>query len=84
MDLPDLSHLAEPGSRVEVRVTPRASRNFVVLRDDRIAIGVTVVAEGGKANAATRELLAKAMGVPKSRLTLIRGAKARDKVFEVT
>jgi uncharacterized protein YggU (UPF0235/DUF167 family) len=84
MSLPDLSHLAIPGATVTVRVTPKASANGIVLRDGQIRVNVTVVPEGGKANAAVQKLLAKAMGVPKSRLELIRGATARDKVFSVS
>ena len=68
MSLPDLSHLATPGATVTVRVTPKASANGIVLRDGQIRVNVTVVPEGGKANAAVQKLLAKAMGVPKSRL----------------
>ena len=84
MSLPDLSHLATPGATVTVRVTPKASANGIVLRDGQIRMNVTVVPEGGKANSAVQKLLAKAMGVPKSRLELIRGATARDKVFSVS
>lgn len=84
MSLPDLSHLAIPGATVTVRVTPKASANGIVLRDGQIRVNVTVVPEGGKANAAVQKLLAKAMGVPKSRLELIRGVTARDKVFSVS
>uniref|UniRef100_UPI003B52858E DUF167 domain-containing protein n=1 Tax=Roseovarius indicus TaxID=540747 RepID=UPI003B52858E len=84
MSLPDLSHLATPGATVTVRVTPKASANGIVLRDGQIRVNVTVVPEGGNANAAVQKLLAKAMGVPKSRLELIRGATARDKVFSVS
>lgn len=80
----DLSHLALPGAEIAVRVTPKASRNAVVAGEDGvIRIYVTVVPEGGKANAAVVKLLAGALGVPKSRLDLIRGAAARDKVFRI-
>jgi len=37
--------------------------------------------EDGKATAAVVKLLSKATGVPKSRLTLLRGAASRDKLF---
>jgi len=83
MKLPDLSHLAEAGTTVTVRVTPKAAANGIVLREGQIRVSVTAAPEGGKANAAVQKLLAKAMGVPKSRLELIRGATARDKVFSV-
>lgn len=79
----DLSHLARPGAEISVRVTPKASRNAVVAEDGAIRVYVTVVPEGGKANAAVVKLLAKALGLAKSRLVLIRGETARDKVFRV-
>ncbi|TCP62366.1 hypothetical protein EV663_102211 [Rhodovulum bhavnagarense] len=79
----ELSHLSAPGTEIAVRVTPKASRNRVVAEDGRIRVYVTIVPEAGKANAAVAKLLAKAIGVPKSRLALIRGQTARDKVFRV-
>lgn len=83
MSLPDLSHLAQSGTTIAVRATPKAAKNAIILRDGAIRVNVTVAPEGGKANAAVQKLLAKAMGVPKSRLRLIRGETARDKVFSV-
>ena len=79
----DLSHLAQPGAEIALRVTPRASRNEIVLAEDGLRAYVTVVPEGGKANAAVQKLLAQSLGVAKSRLTLIRGETARDKVFRL-
>lgn len=80
----DLSHLAQPGADITVRVTPKASRNSVQLDENgAIRVYVTTVPEGGKANAAVQKLLAKALGVAKSRLSLIRGATGRDKSFRI-
>ncbi len=76
--------LAVPGTEIAVRVTPKASRNAVKRGEDgQIRVYVTVLPEGGKANAAVQKLLAKALGVAKSRLVLVRGQTARDKVFRV-
>lgn len=82
-ELPDLSHLAQPGTEVAVRVTPRAARDRIAADGDAIRVYTTTVPEDGKANASVIKLLAKAMGVPKSHLVLIRGQTARDKVFRV-
>lgn len=79
----DLSHLAQPGAEIAVRVTPRASRNAVLVDGEMLRVTVTVVPEDGKANAAVIKLLAKALGIAKSRLVLIQGATSRDKVFRV-
>ncbi len=79
----DLTALALPGAEFAVRVTPRASRNAVLAEGGEIRVYVTVVPEDGKANAAVQKLLAKALGVAKSRLVLIRGATSRDKLFRL-
>ncbi|WP_134678764.1 DUF167 domain-containing protein [Paracoccus ravus] len=79
----DLTEYARSGAEIAVRVTPRASRNALTLDGDVIRIHVTAVPEDGKANAAVIKLLAKSLGVAKSRLVLIRGASARDKVFRI-
>jgi uncharacterized protein YggU (UPF0235/DUF167 family) len=79
----DLKSLAFPGAEIAVRVIPRAARNAVEVAEGVIRVRVTAVAEGGKANAAVVRCLADALGLPKSRLSLIRGTKARDKLFRV-
>ena len=81
----DLRHLAVPETRIPVRVTPKAAANRIAVdADGLIRVYVTTVPEGGKATAAVVQLLAKAIGIPKSRLELIRGETARDKTFRVT
>lgn len=73
-----------PGDEIAVRVTPRASRERVEPEGAGFRVYVTVPPEDGKANAAVQAALAKHLGVAKSRLDLIRGAKSRDKVFRLT
>ncbi|WP_166417505.1 DUF167 domain-containing protein [Cochlodiniinecator piscidefendens] len=80
---PDLSYLARKGNEISLRVTPKASRNAVIVTDEGLRVYVTTVPEDGKANKAVIKLLAKAMGVAKSNLHLVRGATSRDKVFRV-
>lgn len=72
-----------PGTMLAVRVTPKASRNAVLRDGDDLRVTVTTVPEGGKANAAVIKLLAKALGIPKSRLELVRGETSRDKQFRI-
>ncbi|WCR11718.1 DUF167 domain-containing protein [Paracoccus stylophorae] len=80
----DLTHLARGGARIALRVTPRARRNAIQLdADGTIRVHVTAPPEDGKANAAVAALLAKAMGVARTRLVLVRGATSRDKVFRL-
>lgn len=79
----DLSHLARPGAMIAIRVTPNARRPGVELVEEQIRVAVTETPEAGKATEAARAALAKAMGVAKTRLTLVRGATARDKLFRL-
>ena len=79
----DLTHLAVPGTEFALRVTPGASRDLIKNDPGGLRVYVTKIAEGGKANAAVAKLLSKALHVPKSRLELVRGAAARDKLFRV-
>ena len=79
----DLRHLAQPGQQIAVRVTPRAAANRIETRGGALRVYVTVAPEDGKANAAVQRLLAESMGLPKSRLSLLRGQTARDKAFVV-
>lgn len=81
--LPDLSALAQPGAHIAVRATPKSSRDRIELDGDTLRVYVTAPPDKGKANAAITKLLAKAMGVPKSSLTLVRGDTARDKLFQL-
>lgn len=82
MDDSDLRALAQPGARIAVRVTPRGGRDALTVdQDGRILIRVAAAPTDGKANEAVRRVLAGALGVPPSRLTLLRGAAARDKLF---
>ena len=78
-----LSHLAEPGTVIAVRVTARAARNAVEEAGEGLRVSVTTVPEDGKANKAVIKLLAAALGVAKTRLTLVRGASGRDKLFRL-
>ena len=78
-----LSHLAIPGHDLAVRVTPKAARNDVAVTDEGLRVSVTCVPEDGKVNAAVVKLLANALGVAKSRLTLVRGATSREKLFRL-
>lgn len=81
---PPFAHLALPGATFEVAARPGARRNLLSLTEDGLKAEVTVAPEGGRANAAITRLLAKGLGVAPSRLVLLRGAKARTKVFRLS
>jgi uncharacterized protein YggU (UPF0235/DUF167 family) len=65
-----------------VRLTPRADRDQL-LAGDPLRARVTAPPVGGAANMALTKLMAKALGVPKSRVTIVRGQTARDKLVRV-
>ena len=77
----NLSQFAVSGTEIALRVTPKASRERLLWQEGQLRAYVTAPPEDGKANEAVRKLLARAMGVAKTQLVLIRGATARDKVF---
>ena len=65
---------------LDVRVIPRAARDELAgLRDGRLLVRVTAPPLDGRANAAVCALLAKAAGVPKGAVCVVRGAGSRDK-----
>ncbi len=82
-EIEDISALAQPGATFDLRVTAGAGRNSLARDGDRILVRVTKVPEGGRANAAVVALLARGLGVAKTRLTLVRGVASRDKRFRL-
>jgi uncharacterized protein len=76
---------ASAGISVALRVTPRGGRDGIdgieTLSDGRSVLKVRVraIADGGEANRAVTELLAKALGVPKAKVRLVSGATSRLK-----
>lgn len=77
--------IADDGVFISLKVTPRASRNRAlgvqILADGSavLAVAVTAVPEGGKANEAVISLLAKEIRVARSALRIVSGAGARRK-----
>ena len=81
-DFPDLTSLALPGAEFWVRATPKAARDRIE-PGTPLRVYVTAPADKGAANAAIIEILAQAMGVAKTRLSLRRGATGRDKLIRL-
>jgi uncharacterized protein (TIGR00251 family) len=77
------------GVSIALRVTPRGGRDDIdgieTLANGRMVLKVRVraIAEGGEANRAVIELLAKALGVPKGHVKLLAGATSRLKQVAV-
>jgi|SRR5579871_4569460 len=77
------------GISISLRVTPRGGRDGIdgieTLADGRsvVKLRVRAVAEGGEANRAVTEFLARALGLPKASVRLISGATSRLKQVAV-
>lgn len=66
-----------------IRVTPHAKQNKVVENDGILRVYTTVAPENGRANDAVVELLSEHLGIPKSRIKIIKGLTGRNKVVTV-
>ncbi len=73
------------GISVALRVTPRGGRDDIdgleTLANGRTVVKVRVraIADGGEANRAVTELIAKTLGVPRARVRILSGATSRLK-----
>ena len=80
-----------PDVLLAVRVRPRASRNQVVisishpdaLDPDSISLRLTAPPVEGAANAACRAFLADVLGTAQSRIVIVRGQTARNKLLRI-
>lgn len=71
--------------RISARVIPRARRDAIEgFVDGVLRLRVTAAPQDGSANQAVVKLLAKRLGLPRSSVVLVRGAKSRDKVIEIS
>lgn len=75
--------------RIAIRLRPGASANRIDGVKDfadgqrRLCVRVTAIPEKGKANNALIKLLAKAWRLPRGRLSIISGAKDRNKTLSL-
>jgi uncharacterized protein YggU (UPF0235/DUF167 family) len=87
--MPDPWRYSAQGVSVALRVTPRGGRDDIdgveTLANGRAVLKMRVraIAEGGEANRAVTELLAKALDVPKARVRILSGATSRLKQVAV-
>ena len=85
----DAWRYSREGISVALRVTPRGGRDDIDglerLTNGRTVVKVRVraIADGGEANRAVTELLAKALGVPKASVRILSGATSRLKQIAV-
>jgi uncharacterized protein len=84
--VPDRPYLSErDGSALlKVRLQPRSKRDELVgERAGALLIRVTAPPVEGRANEALRKLVAKVAGLPPSRVQVVSGASARDKLLRL-
>jgi uncharacterized protein YggU (UPF0235/DUF167 family) len=67
-----------------VHVTPRSGRDEISgWRGTELNIRVTVAPEAGRASAAVCALVAKALGVAKTSVIVVRGPSSRHKILRI-
>ena len=77
------------GTRIAVRVTPRAKRSTLSWGTDAegrplLAARLAAPPVDGAANKALVELIAKALDVPRSSVTIVSGDTSRNKIVEIS
>ena len=86
VDLPPaaaIRALADGEGRLALRVTPGARAEGLAIAEGRLTAKVRAKPTAGAANAAVIALLARALGVPPTALTLLRGATSREKLVRI-
>ena len=75
----------EKETRISVRIQPGASRNEAVGETGGVwRIRVAAPPREGKANRELIEFLSDKLGIAKSRINIVRGENARDKVMSIS
>ena len=69
---------------ISVYVTPNAKRARVVKVDENyFEVWVDERAVGGRANKRLLEILSEHFGIPKSRISILKGTKRRNKTIQI-
>jgi uncharacterized protein YggU (UPF0235/DUF167 family) len=79
----EIRALADPAGRLALHVTPGARSESVAIGGGKLAVKVRAKPTDGAANEAVLRLLADALGVAPSALTLLRGATSREKLVQL-
>ena len=83
-DADELLGKAEVRVRLHLKVIPKSSKDRVVgWVGDRLKVQVTAPPERGKANDAVVDVIAGALGVPRSRVRIVAGGTAPLKTVDV-
>lgn len=68
----------------EIKVIPRAKKELIKEENGKLKIYVTSPAQDGRANEAVIALLAQHFKIKKSCVRIVKGAKSRNKIIELT
>jgi len=75
--------LVDGEGRLAVRVTPGARVEVLEIAEGKLLAKVRAKPEDGRANAAVIALVAAALSIAASRISLLRGATSREKLLQV-
>ena len=75
--------LIDEDGRLSVRVAPGARSESITIEQGSLAIKTRAKPQDGAANDAVTRMIAQALGIAPSRITLLRGATSRDKLFRL-
>ncbi|HET7758978.1 MAG TPA: DUF167 domain-containing protein [Gaiellaceae bacterium] len=76
--------MAKPSTRMRFRVSPGSRRNELVGRHgDGWKVRVAAPPEGGRANDAVLDLLARELSLPRRSLSIVSGRTGREKVVQM-
>ena len=84
--LPDAAALRariDESGRLAVKVTPGAREESVTLTPEAVLVKVRAPSDKGAANDAVLALVARALGLAPSRVSLLRGETSRQKLLTV-
>lgn len=73
-----------PAKRISVKITPSAKKEGIIDEGNncfKIKVGAPAVE--GKANEAMIKILAEYFDIPKSRIKIVRGKFAKNKIIEI-
>ena len=77
--------MSQPTVKLKIKVTPKASRNAIIgWHAESLKIAVTAAPDKGKANTAVQDLLARQLGLAKSKIQITTGLTQANKTVEIT
>jgi hypothetical protein len=69
---------------LELKVHPNSSKRAVEFHEDGVHVYTTYPPLEGKANRDVLKIISDSLDIPKSAIVLVRGEKAKDKLFHIT